>query len=207
MSVPADRKKNPLTAKSAFLFLLVPLLLLLLLLPGFFFSLEGKASAQAEIRDVVVSNSRQDLLLYLQVDKAFRAEIEEGIFNGIPVLYTFFVSLREVDPEGRPGSQVTGMEFERALSYDSLKEVFNLRFSEDNTAIAVDDFEKAKTLMTEVNGVKVVELARLRPGNTYFLSVKVRMERENLPLFFKYLIPFWQLKDEETDWQYVKFRY
>ncbi|MFN2365530.1 MAG: DUF4390 domain-containing protein [Desulfurivibrionaceae bacterium] len=203
MFVPADRKKNPLFAKSAFLFLLAPLLLL----PGLFLGLESKAAAQAEIRDVVVSNSRQDLLLYLQVDKAFRAEIEEGIFNGIPVLYTFFVSLREVDPEGRPGKQVTGMEFEHALSYDSLKEVFNLRFSEDDTAIAVDDFEKAKTLMTEVNGVKVVELARLRPGNTYFLSVKVRMERENLPLFFKYLIPFWQLKDEETDWQYVKFRY
>lgn len=203
MSVPANPKKNPLTAKNTFLFLLVPLLLL----PGFFFGLESEVSAQAEIRDVVVSNSRQDLLLYLQVDQAFRAEIEEGIFNGIPVLYTFFVSLREVDQEGRPGSQVTGMEFEHRLSYDSLKEVFNLRFSEDDTAIAVNDFEKAKALMTEVNGVKVVELARLRPGNSYFLSVKVRMERENLPLFFKYLIPFWQLKDEETDWQYVKFRY
>ncbi|MDF1577008.1 MAG: DUF4390 domain-containing protein [Desulfurivibrionaceae bacterium] len=205
MSVPGNLKKNPLTAKTFFLFLLVPPLMLMLYV--FFAGSESKAYARAEIRDIVVSNSRQDLLLYLHVDKAFRAEIEEGIFNGIPVLYTFLVSLREIDQAGRPGRQVAGMEFAHALSYDALKEVFNLRFSEGNTAVAVDNFDKAKALMTEVNGVKVVELARLKPGTAYFLSIKVRLERENLPLFFQYLIPFWQLRGEETDWQYVQFRY
>ena len=62
-------------------------------------------------------------------------------------------------------------------------------------------------MMTEVNGVKVVDLSRLKPGNDYFLSVKARLERKTLPLFFHYLIPFWKLRDYETDWHYVEFRY
>jgi hypothetical protein len=202
MFVLTDLNKNPRVAKPSFLFGFVPLLMLIV----FFFGFEGQAGAQAEIKNIVVGNSREDLLLYLEVDKAFRDEIVEGIFNGIPASYTFLVSLREVE-DGRPGRQVTKMEFDRVLSYDSLKEVFNLRFSEDSSFVTVDKFEKAKALMTEVNGVKVVKLAHLEPGTVYFLSVKVRLERKNLPLFFQYLVPFWQLRDEETDWQYVKFRY
>lgn len=167
---------------------------------------EAQAAAKAEIRDIVVNNSSEDLLLYMVVDQAFQPEMEEGIYNGIPALFTFFVSLREV-AEGRPGKKVVDMEFDHVLSYDSLKEVFILDFSEDNTSRTVDNLIDAKVLMTEVNGVKIASLARIKPGQQYFLSVKVRLKRKTLPLFFHYLIPFWQLNDEETDWHYVEFKY
>lgn len=203
MSVSADLEKNPPMAMPSFPRRLAPLFFLLAL---FLVFPPDQVSARAEIRDIVVGNSRDDLLLYLEVDKAFRAEMEEGILNGIPVLFTFFVSLREI-VDGRPGPQVTEIQFNHALSYDSLKEAFKLGFSENNLVLTVDGFEKAQALMSEVNGVKVVALSRLQPGSRYFLSVKVRLTRKNLPLFFQYLIPFWQLGDEETDWQYVEFRY
>lgn len=174
---------------------------------GFFtFQAAARAADGAVIRDIVVGNSGQDLLLYLNVDKAFRPEMEEGVLTGIPASFTFFVSLREV-AEGRPGRQIVSQEFDHVLSYDSLKEVFSLRFSENNTAMTIDSMARAKKLMAQVNGAKIVDLASLKPGSAYFLSVKVRLERKTLPLFFHYLIPFWQLRDYETDWQYVEFRY
>jgi len=176
------------------------------MLTAAFYAVEARAMVRAEIKDIVVGNSSEELLLYFDLDKAFRKETEEGIVNGIPASFTFFVSLREV-LDGRPGPQVAKLEFDRVLSYDSLKDVFNLRFSKDGTTLTVDTLEKAKALMIEINGVRVVELFRLKPGSTYFLSVKVRLGRKNLPLFFHYLIPFWQLRDEETDWYYVEFRY
>jgi len=161
---------------------------------------------KAVVRDIVVSNSSNDLLLYLTVEEAFRPEMEEGVLNGIPASFTFFVSLREV-VDGRPGRQIVSQEFDHTLSYDALKEHFNLVFSENNVFATAPSLEKAKELMIEVNGVKIVDLSRLKPGSEYFLSVKVRLERKTLPLFFHYLIPFWQLRDYETDWHYVEFKY
>ena len=61
-------------------------------------------------------------------------------------------------------------------------------------------------MMAEVNGVKVVDLSRLKPGGQYFLEVKARLERKTLPFFIHYLVPFWSLRDYETDWHYVEFR-
>ncbi len=158
------------------------------------------------IREIVVSNSASDLLLYFQVGEAFRPEIEEGVLNGIPATFTFLVSLREVEG-GRPGRQLTELTFEHTLSYDILKEEFLLHLSEHHTDMTCRDLGQAKKLMAEVTGARVLALAALTPGREYFLSAKVRLERKNLPIFFHYLIPFWQVGDYETDWHYVQFRY
>ena len=188
------------------IFRLLAFTVIVMVLCGMPFHNEARAEDKAAINDIVVSNSDRDLLLYLNVDHAFRPEMEEGILNGIPASFTFFVSLREVD-SGKPGKQVVSLEFDHVLSYDPLKELFSLEFSEDNSSLTADNLSKAKRLMTDVNGVKVVDLSRLKPGNDYFLSAKARLERKTLPLFFHYLIPFWKLRDYETDWYYVEFRY
>jgi hypothetical protein len=158
------------------------------------------------IKDMVVSNSSDDLLLNLFVENAFRAGVEEGIVSGIPALFTFYVTLREMK-DGRPGKQIANLEFDHTLSYDSLKELFIVDYSESNTSLAADSFPSAREMMTEVNGAKIVSLAQLTPGSDYSLSVKARLERKTLPLFFHYLIPFWKLRDYVTDWYYVEFRY
>ena len=165
-----------------------------------------QAAEKAVIKDMVVSNSSDDLLLNLSVENAFRPGVEEGVVNGIPALFTFYITLREMK-DGRPGEQIVSLEFDRTLSYDSLKEFFVVDFSELNTSQVVKDFSKAKDLMTEVNGSRIAGLEQLKAGSEYSLSVKVRLERKTLPLFFHYLIPFWKLKDYVTDWYYVEFRY
>ena len=165
-----------------------------------------QAAEKAGIKDMVVSNSSDDLLLNLSVVNAFRPGVEEGIVNGIPALFTFYVTLREMKG-GRPGEQIVSLEFDRTITYDSLKELYVVYFSELNSSLAVEDFSKARDLMTEVNGTRVAALDRLKTGSEYSLSVKVRLERKTLPLFFHYLIPFWKLKDYVTDWYYVEFRY
>ena len=200
-----DKKKTSEAVKTNMLRLLAWIVMVVVFCGGPFHN-EARAEEKATINDIVVSNSDRDLLLYLNVDQAFRPEMEEGVLNGIPAAFTFFVSLREVD-NGKPGKQVVSLEFDHVLSYDPLKELFSLEFSEDNSSLTADNLSKAKMLMTDVNGVKVVDLSRLKSDNEYVLSVKARLERKTLPLFFHYLIPFWKLRDYETDWYYVEFRY
>ncbi|MBU0480891.1 MAG: DUF4390 domain-containing protein [Proteobacteria bacterium] len=163
------------------------------------------AAGEARIKDVVVSNSSSDLLLYLEIDNAFRPDMEEGLLNGIPATFTFYVNLKEVRA-GRTSEELVSLSFEHTLSYDTLKQQFVLEYSETGSSAVISDLSEAKTLMAGVNGLKVIPLAQLKRGGQYFLEVKARLQRKSLPFFIHYLVPFWSLRDYETDWHYVEFR-
>ena len=47
---------------------------LVIIVCGAFFDQEVQAAARAEIKDIVVNNSSEDLLLYLIVDRAFQSD-------------------------------------------------------------------------------------------------------------------------------------
>jgi hypothetical protein len=178
-------------------------------LPVFIILMPASFAGGAEkpaIRELVVNNSATDLLLYLQVADPFRPGMDEEILNGIPATLSFLVSLREVEG-GRPGRQVAELAFDHTLSYDVLKEEFDLRFSEHDTELTCSDLPTAKKLMSAVTDARVLPLSGLTPGREYFLSAKVRLERKTLPHFLHSLIPYWQMGDYETDWQYVQFKY
>jgi hypothetical protein len=193
-----DMKIDPLKSRRLLEFVVA---LSLLVLAG-----TADGAEKAVIRDIAVSNSSRELLLYFQVGEAFRPEMIEGVLNGIPATFTFMISLREIEG-GRPGRQLAELAFEHTLSFDVLKEEFRLNFTEHATAQTCRDPALARKMMAEVSGVKILPLRKLTPGREYFLSAKVKLERKTLPLFFHYLIPFWQLRDYETDWHYVQFQY
>ena len=161
---------------------------------------------KAVVRDLVVANSSRDLLLYCQVGDVFRPEMETGVLNGIPASLTFLVSLHELK-DGQPGRPLADLSLNHTLSYDALREEFRLNLTEAPEVKTCAKLERARRLLSEVNGAKVIPLASLIPGAIYDLTVKVRLERKSLPLFLNYLVPFWQLGDYESDWYHVQFKY
>ncbi len=161
----------------------------------------------AAITEIVVTNSTTDLLLYCSVENSFTAEMEEGVRNGIPVTFTFFVNLDQ-DRAYLPDREVVSLSFDHTLSYDSLKEEYRLTLRGDNgKSVNISSFKEAKRLMAEVNGFKVVSLDSLTPDGEYTLAIKARLAKKTLPLNFHYIVPFWHLWDFETDWRTVQFRY
>lgn len=161
---------------------------------------------KAVVRDLVVANSSRDLLVYCQVGDVFRPEMETGVLNGIPASLTFLVTLQEMKGS-QPGRQLVELALNHTLSYDALREEFRLTLTETPEVQSCAKLDRARKLLSEVNGAKVIALAALTPGTTYNLAVKVRLERKSLPLFLNYLVPFWQLGDYESDWYHVKFKY
>ncbi len=161
---------------------------------------------KAVVRDLVVANSSRDLLLYCQVGDVFRPEMESGVLNGIPASLTFLVTLQEMKGN-QPGRQLAELTLNHTLSYDALREEFRLTLTESPEVQICGKLDRARKLLSEVNGAKVISLTALTPGATYYLAVKVRLERKSLPLFLNYLVPFWQLGDYESDWYHVKFKY
>ena len=65
------------------------LVLVVLLLSGY-----GSAMAKdATLTNIIVTNTRDDLLVYLSVDGAFTKKMEDAVKNGVPTSFSFFVKL------------------------------------------------------------------------------------------------------------------
>ena len=65
----------------------------LLALALFFGNGQSALAQNATIEELIVTNSSTDLLLFLTVNDAFTRQMEEGIKNGIPVTFNFYVKL------------------------------------------------------------------------------------------------------------------
>jgi hypothetical protein len=48
---------------------------------------------EARLTDVIVTNTRDDLLIYLTVEGAFTDEMETAIKSGVSATFSFFVNL------------------------------------------------------------------------------------------------------------------
>ena len=167
----------------------------------------GVHAQDAFIKDVVLTNSSKNLLLYFAVENAFTPEMEDAVRNGIPATFTFFVEIHR-HRKAWLDQEIVSMTFDHTLSYDNLKEEYRIKIDDKkNKEIVTKSLAEAKAHMVEVNGLAVVSLGFLKAGEEYTLNVKARLAEKTLPLYFHYLIPFWKLWHFETDWYDVEFRY
>ena len=173
-----------------------------------FFGGGKQALAQnATIEELIVTNSSTDLLLFLTVNNAFTKQMEEGIKNGIPVTFNFYVKL-ERKRNAWLNQELVSLRFDHTLSYDTLKEEYSIVRSEvPGQTFRTKSLAEAKKNMAQLNGPQISPLKALRPEAGYLLRVKAKLAEKTLPLYVHYVIPFWSLWDFETEWYTVEFRY
>jgi len=157
------------------------------------------------IYDMAVMNSEESLLLYFRMKDAFTEEMEKGIDSGIPITFTFYITLFQ-DKAGLAEKKIISFDFDHTFSYDTLKEEYSLKFDEqDERVIKVRDLQEAKSLMSEVNDLFITDLASLIPDQQYTIRTKVRLGKKILPLKFHYIIPFRNFLEFNTEWTELKF--
>ena len=162
---------------------------------------------EAAVTEVVVTNSPTEVLLYGKVVHGFTPEMEAALQNGIPVTFTFFVELHKIRSSWLD-RQIASLSFDHAVSYDNLKEEYRVELQEKGEkTVATHSLQEAKTLMTDINGLRIASLHDLKPGGEYLLKVKAKLARKTLPLNVHDLIPFWGLWDFETEWHTTEFSY
>jgi hypothetical protein len=168
-------------------------------------AISAHAKKDASVYDMAVINSDQNLLLYFRVKDAFNEEMEKGIASGIPVTFTFYVTLSR-HQTGLSKKKILSFDFNHTLSYDALKEEYMVKIDEDDErTVIVKDFEKAKELMVQVNDLFVTSLIKLSPDIQYAIRAKVRLGKRILPLNFHYIIPFWKFWEFNTEWSEITF--
>ena len=161
----------------------------------------------AKLADIVVTNTRDHLLLYFTVTDCFTENMKKAIDNGVPTTFTFFVNLNEVR-NWWWDKKIADLKVSHEIKYDSLKKVYEVRLSSrDDKVIVVKDFGQAKRLMAEIVGLKVTELRNLHRGDRYQINMMAELDTIKLPFYFHYVFFFLSLWDFETDWYSVDFRY
>ena len=161
----------------------------------------------ASIADISVTNSREDLLLYLRVKDAFTGPIKEAVSSGVPTTFSFFIVLEEVRHLWANRTLVEET-LTHTIKYYNLRKEFTVRRSwEEEDPVPLRSFEEARERMTRIDGFKVIRLDRLKKGNTYRIRAKAKLSKMTLPFYLRYIMVMASIWEFETDWHAVDFTY
>ena len=161
----------------------------------------------ATLTHITVSKTRDDLLLYLNLEGAFREEMKKTILSGVPSTFSFFAKLNRTRNFWFDQA-IADIEVTHTIIYDNIKKEFTVKRSwkEDNPEVT-KSFKEAKKWMAEINSLKIIPLNRLEKGEQYQLRVKAEVSKKTLPLYLHYILFFVSLWDFETDWYAIDFIY
>jgi hypothetical protein len=162
---------------------------------------------QAYLSDIVVTNTRDHLLVYFTVNGCFTPEMNAAIDSGIETTFTFFVRLYE-KRSLLWDKKIADLFLRHSIKYDNLKGTYEIRLSEENQkTVTVNNFEQAKKLMTEVVALKVASMHLMKKGQRYQVQMMAELDKIKLPFYLHYVLFFLSLWDFETDWYAVDFKY
>lgn len=161
----------------------------------------------AYMTDMVVTNTRDNLILFVKVEGAFTVKMKEAIMNGIPTSFLYFVNVARVRPFF-PDQTVSSLKLTHTIKYDNLRKIYTVKRSwEDNRPLTTDSFQEAQSWMSEIKSLPVVPLAELKKGGRYKVKAKTELDKFTLPFYLNYLFFFVSLWDFKTEWHSVDFVY
>ncbi len=165
------------------------------------------ADNTAVIKNIKLANTRDDLLTYFDVKKAFTKKINQEVLNGIPTTFTFYVTLYKTQGTWFD-KKISDIHIQSTLKYNSLKKEFSIsRPWKEENAVIVKTFDQARSMMTEVDNLKIVTLDKLSKGEKYQLRIKAKLDIVTLPLSLHKILGYISFWDFETNWYLINFTY
>ena len=172
----------------------------------FFFYGIALAKENAMIENIKLANTKDNLLVYFDVKKAFTPKISQAVLNGIPTTFSFYISLYKIKDLWFD-KKISDIQIKSTLKYNPLKKEFSILRSWKKNAVVVQAFEKTKPLMTEIDNLKILPLNQLVKGEKYQLRIKAKLDKFTLPLSLHDILIFVSLWDFETNWYLINFTY
>lgn len=158
------------------------------------------------IKEIIITHNKENVILYARVINGFKTEMESAILAGAPTVFTVMVDVYQ------PRSfiwdkKINSYEIKRTIKYDNVKKTFSIFTNGDKTPVVFPDFESAQKAMADLSGITVVPLSKLIKGNTYYLQMKVKIDKVRLPLHMESVFVFVSFWDFETAWYKQNFSY
>ena len=161
----------------------------------------------AKLTNIIVTNTRDDLLLYLTVEGAFQKNMEDAILSGVPATFSFFITLYR-SRNWWPNKKIADITITNRIKYNAMKKEYMVTRSwEGNKSNVVKTLADAKKLMAEVDSLKIIPLRRLVKGHQYQIQAKAELDKLTLPFYLHHVLFFVSFWDFETDWYTIDFIY
>lgn len=169
------------------------------------YAVEPVVAEDARFAHMTVSNTRDDLLLYLTLEGAFTEKFKEAILSGVPASFAFHISLYRVR-NWWPDKNIADIELAHTIKYDNLKKEFTVKRSwKEGDPVVTHSFSQAQQWMAEVDALSVYPLKELEKGRQYQIRTMAEVSKLTLPLYLHYVL--FSLWDVETDWYTIDFIY
>jgi hypothetical protein len=177
-------------------------------LMSFIFLVQIPCAAQdATLSNLIVTNTSNDLLVYLNVEGAFREQTVNAIMSGVPASFSFFIKLYQKRSMWFDRT-IADIEIANSIKYNNLKKEFIVERSWESGRIrTAQSLQEAQKLMTDVDGLKIIHLNKLEKGKQYQVKAKAQLSKLTLPFYLHYVFFFVSLWDFETDWYTIDFIY
>ena len=176
----------------------------------FFISLFHATNALAEkafLDNVTLTNTRDHLVAYFNVENAFTPKINEAVLNGIPTTFTFYISLYRAR-ESWFDKKIATHKISNTLKYNAIREDFSLiRPWKSQEPLVIKTLNAAEKQMTDISGFIIIPIDQLTPGKKYQIRLKAEMKKIKLPLYLHHVFFFLSLWNFETDWYTMDFIY
>ncbi|MCI5142047.1 MAG: DUF4390 domain-containing protein [Candidatus Electrothrix sp. ATG1] len=158
------------------------------------------------IDEIVISATNGQLQLFATVKHCFTDDMLEGVRNGIPLTFRFDIRLHKIRTNWFD-AEIVEHKINHTLSYDTLKEIYQVAFAEKDHPETTKSLEEAKEMMADIKGLTLSSLNTLDVGSMYSLSIKATLVENSFPFSIHSIIPFTSLWNFETDWRIVTFSY
>lgn len=173
----------------------------------FFFTQNVSFAQDVRLTNFIVTNTRDDLLIYLNVEGAFREKMEKAITSGVPATFSFFITLYQ-SRKLWMDKKIADIKVTHTVKYNALKKEFLVKRSWENGEPKVlQSFSEAQELMAKIDRLQIVPLSGLEKGGRYQIRAKAELSKITLPLYLHYVLFFVSLWDFETDWHTIDFIY
>lgn len=173
----------------------------------FIITLSGSVWANdAQLEDIIVTNTRDDLLLYLNATNAFNEELITAIQTGVTVTFTYYIRLNRIRSLWKDEA-LNKLNIAHTIEYDTLKDEYIVTRSWEKQPHTVKQFDLARKLMTTITSLVITPLSELSKDQQYRIRIKAAQKRRHLPYKMHYVLFFMSPRDFETDWYTIDFIY
>ncbi|MBF0232199.1 MAG: DUF4390 domain-containing protein [Desulfamplus sp.] len=195
-------KNQRFVSTTLILYLLIGVILIQIILPA-----SAMAKRRCSLENILITNTRDDLISYFTVTGAFTEKMSEAVLKGVPASFSFFVSVYR-KRDAWFDQKIADINISTTLKYNSLKQDFTvIRPWKTDKPFITTSFDQAKDMACNIYNLKILSLDQLVKGEQYQIRLKAEMNKATLPLYLHYVFFFISFWDFETDWYTINMIY
>ena len=167
------------------------------------FLLMNKLTVEAapSLVNIGVGTNRQTVVINARLVEGFTADIEEAVENGIPLIFTFEVELRQANSLWND-TLISSNTIKHVIKYDSLKQVY--RFTETGKGvkrkIATRNKQKSQKMMLTLSNIPIASARRIASNEKYYIRIKANLETDSFWFPFSELFFFLPFNNFNSAW-------